>query len=103
MVRLNSLLKNYIVRPQFPINHLRAIVTSPANVLIVTLDKSADAYGRICCDLWLFGLLGIPKFSKRSLRSQPLWQSSCTSNRPCIHRYTECDIVDPTRWTLGHI
>jgi hypothetical protein len=47
-------------------------VTSPAKVLIVTFAKSGDAYGRICCDLRLFGLLGIPKFSKRSLRLQPL-------------------------------
>jgi hypothetical protein len=54
--------------PQFPINHLRAIVTSPAKVSIVTLAKSGDAYGRICCDLRLFGLLGTPKFSNGSLR-----------------------------------
>jgi len=67
-------------------------VTSPAKVLIVTLATSGDAYGRIYCDLRLFGLLGVPKFSKRSLRLQPLWQSSCTSNRLCIHRYTECDM-----------
>lgn len=68
-------------------------MTSPAKVLFVTLAKSGDAYGRICCDLWLFGLLGIPKFSKKSQRSQPLWQSSCTLNWLCIHRYTECDMI----------
>jgi hypothetical protein len=49
---------------QFPINHLRAIVTSRAKVLIVTLAKSGDAYRRICCDLRLFGLLAIAKFIK---------------------------------------
>jgi len=31
-------------------------------VLIVTLAKSGDAYGRICCDLRLFSLLAIAKF-----------------------------------------
>jgi hypothetical protein len=39
-------------------------------VLIVTLAKSGDAYGRICYDLRLFGLLGTPNFSKRTLRLQ---------------------------------
>jgi hypothetical protein len=47
-------------------------VASPAKVLIVTLAKSGDAYGRIGYNLWLFGLLGIPKFSKRSLHLRPL-------------------------------
>jgi hypothetical protein len=37
-------------------------------VSIVTLAKSGDADGRICCDLRLFGLLGTTKFSNRSLR-----------------------------------
>ena len=71
MVRLNSLLKNYIAGSphKSPINHLRAIVTSPAKVLIVTVATSGDAYGRICCDLRLFGLLDIPKFSKNPPRS----------------------------------
>jgi aconitate hydratase 2/2-methylisocitrate dehydratase len=69
-------------------------------MLIVTLATSGDAYGRIYCDSRLFGLLGTPIFSKRTLRLRPLWQSSCTSNRLCIHRYTECDMIRPNR--VGH-
>jgi hypothetical protein len=60
-----------VLPQQFPINHLRAIVTT-LQKRFQRLCKSADAYGRIWYDFHAMGLLGVIILSIHQERSQPI-------------------------------